>query len=72
MKFYKGVRRTDPYASHLDALTPTDAHLGWPLLQRVHPILEWSYEDVWVFLRTCQVDYCEMYDLGSVSELVSN
>ncbi|GEM12617.1 FAD synthetase [Rhodotorula toruloides] len=44
-----GTRRNDPHGQHLQPFSPTDA--GWPDFMRVHPILNWSYGDVWAFLR---------------------
>ncbi|KAK0559771.1 3'-phosphoadenosine 5'-phosphosulfate sulfotransferase [Tilletia horrida] len=44
-----GTRRTDPNGAALGPRTPTDP--GWPQVDRVHPILDWSYHDVWDFLR---------------------
>jgi len=44
-----GTRRTDPGGTSLGPRTPTDP--GWPQVERVHPILDWSYHDVWDFLR---------------------
>lgn len=45
-----GTRRNDPHGEHLRPFAPTDA--GWPAFMRVHPILDWSYGDVWAFLRS--------------------
>lgn len=64
-----GTRRTDPHGSKLHDCDRTDVDKGWPDFMRVHPILDWSYHDVWSFLR-CQdlfdggVPYCVLYDYG--------
>lgn len=44
-----GTRTGDPKASSQKKFSPTDP--GWPTLMRVNPILEWSYGDIWAFIR---------------------
>jgi FAD synthetase len=78
-----GTRRGDPHGGQHDMLfflqsltyvrfvaklshrNPCDP--GWPAFERVHPIIDWSYADVWTFLRALDVPYCSLYDEGSVS-----
>jgi 3'-phosphoadenosine 5'-phosphosulfate sulfotransferase (PAPS reductase)/FAD synthetase len=69
-----GTRLGDPYSEHLDTFMETD--IGWPKLMRVHPILEWNYDDIWEFLR-CEeigkggIGWCELYDYGWVQSFLS-
>lgn len=42
---FVGTRRSDPHGANLEAFQATDR--GWPAFMRVHPVLEWRYEDVW-------------------------
>ena len=52
-------------AATLSFRNMTDA--DWPRFERVHPIINWSYSDIWVFLRTLKVPYCCLYDQGYVT-----
>jgi FAD synthetase len=37
---------------------------GWPAFERINPIINWDYADVWTFLRKLRVNYCVLYDEG--------
>ncbi|KAI5120404.1 hypothetical protein M0805_000183 [Coniferiporia weirii] len=60
-----GTRRGDPHGATLSYRNMTDA--DWPRFERVHPIINWSYTDVWTFLRKLNVPYCCLYDHGYTS-----
>ncbi|OCH88710.1 adenine nucleotide alpha hydrolases-like protein [Obba rivulosa] len=60
-----GTRRSDPHGATLSHSTPTDP--GWPRFERINPIINWSYADVWAYLRQFKVPYCSLYDEGYTS-----
>ncbi|WVQ85210.1 hypothetical protein IAT38_007375 [Cryptococcus sp. DSM 104549] len=59
-----GTRQGDPNGE-VQVLAHTDP--SWPSFLRVHPILHWTYSDVWDFLLELQVPYCSLYDEGYTS-----
>ncbi|KAG7670256.1 hypothetical protein Ndes2526B_g06667 [Nannochloris sp. 'desiccata'] len=60
-----GTRRGDPNAPGQETFCPSSK--GWPAFMRVNPILEWTYHDVWLFLRCASLPYCSLYDRGYTS-----
>ncbi|KAL7284567.1 hypothetical protein ACG7TL_001859 [Trametes sanguinea] len=60
-----GTRRGDPHGATLGYRNPTDP--GWPSFVRVNPIINWSYSDVWAYLKRFDVPYCSLYDQGYTS-----
>jgi FAD synthetase len=60
-----GTRHGDPNAHGQETFCPSSE--GWPPFMRINPVLDWSYSEVWRFLRECQVEYCSLYDLGFTS-----
>ncbi|TMW56033.1 hypothetical protein Poli38472_008681 [Pythium oligandrum] len=72
---YMGVRGGDPHTEDLEHYSPSTP--GWPPFLRVNPILRWTYQDVWDFLRECGLEYCSLYDhgytsLGNIYDTVQN
>ncbi|KAJ7130290.1 hypothetical protein C8R44DRAFT_613565 [Mycena epipterygia] len=60
-----GTRRSDPHGATLSHRNMTDA--DWPRFERINPIINWDYADVWTFLRKLHVPYCDLYDYGYTS-----
>lgn len=62
---FVGTRRADPYSENLKFMQATDD--GWPRFVRVHPMLDWEYDDIWNVLRGTHTPYCVLYDGGFTS-----
>jgi FAD synthetase len=51
----------------LKVLQETDG--DWPRITRIHPLLDWQYEDIWYLLLLGQFPYCALYDRGYLKSL---
>ena len=64
MEIENGKRRRD----HLDPDNPENEQLArfCPTKGKhiLNPIIDWSNEDVWEFIREYNVPYCKLYDKG--------
>ncbi|CAI2378477.1 unnamed protein product [Moneuplotes crassus] len=60
-----GNRRTDPYSEHLKPVDPSSE--GWPDFMRIHPLLDWSYVEIWEFLNYFKFEVCCLYEQGYTS-----
>ncbi|KAH8412619.1 hypothetical protein KR009_003675 [Drosophila setifemur] len=62
---FLGCRRSDPTCLKLADMMPCDN--GWPSLMRIFPLLDWSYHDIWTYVRAHELPYCSLYDQGYTS-----
>ena len=60
-----GNRRTDPYSLKLQAVEHSSE--GWPDFTRVHPILDWTYQEIWDFLNFFKFNVWCLYEEGYTS-----
>ena len=60
LAFVLGTRRGDPNCGEQQFFSPSSSWM--PPFMRVNPILEWTYGDVWKFLRMFNLKYCSLYD----------
>lgn len=61
---FMGQRAGDPGAT---AEKVAHSDKGWPDFDRVNPLIEWSYDEVWIFLRQFRLPYCTLYEQGYTS-----
>lgn len=60
-----GTRRSDPHGENLSHFNNTDK--GWPDFVRIHPVIDWSYREIWAFIRHLRLEYCSLYNEGYTS-----
>lgn len=65
MAFVLGTRCDDPNAGSQGTFAPSSDWM--PPFMRVNPIIDWTYGDVWHFLREFNLPYCSLYDVGYTS-----
>jgi len=64
--FLMGTRSTDPDGQWLNGVFWPSSK-GWCPFMRINPCLHWSYNEVWIFLRFFNIEYCSLYDDGYTS-----
>eukprot|EP00597_Dinobryon_sp_UTEXLB2267_P005785 CAMPEP_0170064466 /NCGR_PEP_ID=MMETSP0019_2-20121128/4939_1 /TAXON_ID=98059 /ORGANISM="Dinobryon sp., Strain UTEXLB2267" /LENGTH=580 /DNA_ID=CAMNT_0010271135 /DNA_START=93 /DNA_END=1831 /DNA_ORIENTATION=- len=64
--FVLGTRKGDPNCGNQEIFAPSSSWMPVSFM-RVNPILRWDYGHVWHFLRTFELLYCPLYDLGYTS-----
>ena len=64
---FMGQRRYDPYCMDMTTETASDEQEGWPAFHRINVLLDWTYEQIWQFLRLFDLPYCRLYDEGYTS-----
>lgn len=81
---FVGTRRTDPHGAKLQHFQMTDGN--WPRFMRIHPVIDWRLNEIWIFLRSphlsdpetgARLEYCSIYDegytsLGGVNDTLPN
>jgi len=65
LAFVLGTRKGDPNCGDQERFEPSSSWM--PPFIRVNPILDWTYGDVWAFLRHFNLPYCSLYDDGYTS-----
>ena len=63
--FVLGTRTSDPNAGKQATFAPSSSYM--PSFMRVNPVLQWTYGNIWHFLRQFKLPYCSLYDEGYTS-----
>lgn len=62
---FMGQKRSDPSTEGFSLITPSSK--GWPPFDRINPLLDWTSNDIWLFLREHHLPYCSLYEKGYTS-----
>ncbi|PGH27071.1 hypothetical protein AJ80_01257 [Polytolypa hystricis UAMH7299] len=62
---FVGTRRTDPHGELLKHFDPTDK--DWPQFTRINAVIDWHYTEIWTFIRSLDIPYCDLYNQGFTS-----
>jgi len=63
---FMGTRRSDGnYFRSMPVEAKTDG--DWPEFMRINPILDWTFSEIWFFIRLLRLPYCSLYDKGYTS-----
>jgi FAD synthetase len=65
LAFLLGTRKGDPNCKEQETFAPSSTWM--PAFMRVNPILNWTYGEIWHFLRMFDLPYCSLYDQGYTS-----
>ncbi|KII65651.1 FAD synthase [Thelohanellus kitauei] len=58
-----GTRLSD--GKKLESIQKTDD--DWPYFLRIHPLLDFTYEDIWSYIYRYDVPFCQLYNQGYTS-----
>jgi len=75
LAFVLGTRHDDPNAGSQGKFAPSSEWM--PPFMRVNPIIDWTYGQVWHFLRLFELPYSDLYDngytsLGNINDTMPN
>ncbi|EAY06641.1 hypothetical protein TVAG_322610 [Trichomonas vaginalis G3] len=62
---FLGVRADDYPNIKMKPFEPTNN--GWPEAERIMPILDWTYNDIWEYIDKFNLPFCSLYNLGYTS-----
>ena len=63
---FMGTRRSDSEKYKIMSASMS-TYRDWPKYEHINPILDWTYSEIWLFIRTLKLPYCSLYDRGYTS-----